>query len=209
MSCDSWEEKDAVLKEMFLLKSFNNKMGQPKVSNWFAWNDMAHDLMREFHATKCVFERQLQPQDDPDDGNPFDSIGTDPKAQLQAIVRSGGGLHLAYKLMKTDLLRHMKILYTLENACWDWYTAELKNTKTPRDGLLYNERMATGWRFERHLSETLRPLWNPEDLNFMEIPMGMSKWADRSLEFARRIHAKSLEPRKAQRSARVAGESAF
>ena len=91
MSCDSWEEKDAVLKEMILLKSFNNKMGQPKVSNWFAWNGMANDLMREFHATKCVFECQLQPSDDPDDGDPFDRIGTDPKAQLQAIVRSGGG----------------------------------------------------------------------------------------------------------------------
>ena len=52
---------------------------------------MTYDLMRDFFATKCVLECQLQPPDDPDDGNPFDQIGTDPKAQLQAILRSGGG----------------------------------------------------------------------------------------------------------------------
>ena len=91
MTCDSFEEQKEVLSEMFLLKSSHSKMGQPKVSNWFASNAMAYDLMREFFATKCVFECQLQPPDDPDDGNPFDSIGTDPKAQLQAILRSGGG----------------------------------------------------------------------------------------------------------------------
>ena len=65
-------------------------MGQPKVSNWFAWNGMAYDLMPEFHATKCIFECQLQPTDDPDDGNPFDHIGKDPKAQLQYSDRAGG-----------------------------------------------------------------------------------------------------------------------
>ena len=91
MSCDSWEEKDAVLKEMFVLKSFNNKMGQPKVSNWFAWNDMAHDLMREFHATKCVFERQIQPQDDPDDGNPFRQHWHGPQGTAASYSEIGRG----------------------------------------------------------------------------------------------------------------------
>ena len=91
MPCDSYDEQNRVLIEMCCLKSFHAKMSQPKVSNWFAWNGMAYDLMPEFHATKCIFECQLQPTDDPDDGNPFDHIGTDPKAQLQAILRSGGG----------------------------------------------------------------------------------------------------------------------
>ena len=112
-ACDSYEEQNEVLSEMFLLKSFHSKMGQPKVSNLFAWDAMAYDLMRELFGTKCAFECELQPPDDPDDGNPFDCIGTDPKAQLQAIVESGGGLHLAYKLMKGDLLRHVRILFTL------------------------------------------------------------------------------------------------
>ena len=91
MSCDSWEEKDAVLKEMFVLKSFNNKMGQPKVSNWFAWNGMANDLMREFHATKCVFECQLQPPDDPDDGSPFRQNGHGPQGTIASYSEIGRG----------------------------------------------------------------------------------------------------------------------
>ena len=84
----------------------------------------------------------------------------------------------------------MRILWTLEKPCWDWYTKEVSNTKTPTDGLLYNQRMATGWMSEKHLTETLAPLRNPEDLNFMEIPMGGSKWASRALELAWQIVAR-------------------
>ena len=44
------------------LKSFRQKLGQPKVSNWFAWNGMAKDQMREFNATNCVFAEDDGPQ---------------------------------------------------------------------------------------------------------------------------------------------------
>ena len=41
MPCESPEDQQRVFKEIFELKSFKQKLGQPKVSNWFAWNAMA------------------------------------------------------------------------------------------------------------------------------------------------------------------------
>ena len=39
---------------------------------------------------------------------PFDAATKDPKAQLQAILKGGGGLGLAFKLMKSSLPQHVK-----------------------------------------------------------------------------------------------------
>ena len=67
MPCDSVAEQQAILNEMSELKSFRQKLGQPKVSNWFAWNGMAKEQMREFNATKCVFAEVYADEPDPDD----------------------------------------------------------------------------------------------------------------------------------------------
>ena len=67
ISCDSPAEQQAILNEMSELKSFRQKLGQPKVSNWFAWNGMAKEQMREFNATKCIFAEVYEDEPDPDD----------------------------------------------------------------------------------------------------------------------------------------------
>ena len=67
MPCDSVAEQQAILNEMSELKSFRQKLRQPKVSNWFAWNGMAKEQMREFNATKCIFALVYEDEPDPDD----------------------------------------------------------------------------------------------------------------------------------------------
>ena len=179
-SCDSREDQQAIFDELLELKSFTQKLGQPKVSNWFAWNKMAKEQMREFSATKCIFEAVYADVDepDPDEGGPFDLPTKDPKAQLQAILKGGGGIGLAYKLMKSEMNRYVRILFTVQNGCWDWYTYEIENTKCPKHGFAYNMRLAgRGWQTEKHLWEIIAPLQNPVRLRFMEIPLGESKWA--------------------------------
>ena len=112
----------------------------------------------------------------------------DPKAQLQAILKGGGGLGLAYKLMKSGLIHHTRIKYTAEQACWTFYTDEVKKG-APQDGFKYSLRMAgTGWQAEDHLKKTLEPLSNPQKLNFMVIPMGESTWATKALSYMWHIH---------------------
>ena len=139
-------------------------MGQPKVANWFAWNGMAKTQIREFNATKCIFASQCVQEPDLDEDGPFDSACKDPKAQLQAILKGGGGIGLAFKLMKSDLNRCVNILYVAEKACWTWYTNEIEKTKSPLDGLAYSINMADGWRPAKHLLGTMAPLENPEQL---------------------------------------------
>ena len=91
--------------------------------------------------------------------------------------------------MKNSLFKHVRIKYTAEQACWTWYTNEITETATPRHAFEYSLRMAdTGWQSENHLSQTLEPLRNPQKLNFMEIPMGESIWATRSLLYKWHIH---------------------
>ena len=178
MPFDSRNEQLAIFYEVIQLTSFNNKLGQPKVSNWFAWNSMAKTQIREFNATKCISASSCIEDADHDEDGPFDSACKDPKAQLQAILKGGGGIDLAFKLMKTDLNKCVKILYVAEKACWTWYTTEIKQSKS---GLAYSCRLVDGWRSEKHLLGTMAPLENPEKLRYMEIPMGESIWADRAL----------------------------
>ena len=79
---------------------------------------MAETQLREFNATKCIFASLCVEDADPDEDGPFDGACKDPKAQLQAILKGGGGVARAFKLMKSDLNRCVKILYVAEQACW-------------------------------------------------------------------------------------------
>ena len=64
------------------------------MSNWFAWNSMAETQVREPNATKCIFASSCVEDVCLDDDGPFGSACKDPKAQLQAILKGGGGIAL-------------------------------------------------------------------------------------------------------------------
>ena len=90
---------------------------------------MAKTHIRESNAAKCIYASLCVKDADPGEDGPFDSVCKDPKAQLQAILKGGGGVGLAFKLMKTDLNRCVKIFYVAEKACWSWYTNEIEKNK--------------------------------------------------------------------------------
>ena len=120
---------------------------------------------------------------------PFDAATKDPKAQLQAILKGGGGLGLAFKLMKSSLLQHVKIKYVAEQSSWCWYTDEIENTKSPKDAFAYSLRLADGgWQSDDHLWKILEPLRTAAQLRFMGIPLGESTWATKSLLYFWHIH---------------------
>ena len=129
MPYDSRDEQLRIFCKVLRLTSFTQQLEQPTVSNWFAWNGMAKTHIREFNAAKCIYASLCVKDADLDEDGPFDSVCKDPKAQLQAILKGGGGVALAFKLMKSDLNRCVKILYVAEKACWSWYTTESKETK--------------------------------------------------------------------------------
>jgi len=182
--CDTREEQQRIFDDVAVMKSFHSKGGQPKLSNWFSWNSKAHEEIKDFWPTKMVFESVLASQPDPDDSGDFETgAGSDPRAQLQQMLKSGGGINLAYKLLKTDLDKHVRILWVAEKACWDWYTHQIKSVKLPSDTLAYSLRLCDGqWASEPHLWKiTENTLITPKYLRFMGIPVGTSREAAKAM----------------------------
>jgi hypothetical protein len=108
MPCDTAEDHEALWDAVAGLESFHNKLSMPKLGRWFAWNGCAHMQMKEFHATKMLFEHHLEDSADPDEVETFDTESFEaaakaktPQAELAALKASSGGLRLAYKLMSS------------------------------------------------------------------------------------------------------------
>jgi hypothetical protein len=94
-----------------------------------------------------------------------------PQAELAAMKQVDGGINLAYKLMSTALRDHCRVLLIASKACWDWYTDQVKNVKSPRDAIKYSLAMSEGkWRKEKHLWRTFEhSLYDRQSLQFMGI----------------------------------------
>ena len=186
MPCGTQGEKEEIFKAVLELASFSKHMSHPKLANWFAWNKCAHEQLHEFHAGKMVYESQLIGDTDPDDCGSFEiGAGVDPRGELQAILRNGGGLRLGYRLMKEALYEHVCILSTAEHACWDYYTREIVEVKSPADNLRRTWELSQGWAAEPHLWATLQEtLLDFDKLNFMQIPFGPSDKATKALHLS-------------------------
>ncbi len=52
---------------------------------------MAKEQIPEFNGTKCVLASVYTDEDDPDLDGSFDAPTSDPRRQLQAILKGGGG----------------------------------------------------------------------------------------------------------------------
>lgn len=80
----------------------------------------------------------------------------------------------------------MCIMFLVENACWDYDTDELKLIKSLADNLKRSWVLCDNrWAASSHLFATLQhPLFNPERLEFMQIPMGRSSKATKTLHSA-------------------------
>jgi hypothetical protein len=181
MPSSTEDEQHALWEAVANLPSFHHKLSAPKLGRWLSWNNCAHEHMPEFTATKMLFEYHLGQQPDPDEVSTFnvdrDSIlaagrAPNPRAELAALKRASGGLTLAYKLMSSDLQVHVKIAYTATQACWDWYTDEVKTVKTPAHGFQRSVQLAQGrWSWSHHLWHTISHcLYNESSLEFMNMP---------------------------------------
>ena len=188
MAFDSDAEQEAVWQAMSTLGSFNVATEAPKLGRWFSWNTQAHVQLREYHTLKMVLEYHLEIPD-PDDGPAaFDDLQTaaslrSQQAAFRSLKASDGGLRLCYLIMSSQLLQTSKIMYVATQATWSWYTAQVRDVKTPKDNLDYLLRLSrSGWQADRSFRETLRQtFYSPENLRFMGLPASDSSEAARKL----------------------------
>ena len=187
------EEKEEILNRVLESPSFSRHMSHPKLSNWFAWNKCASEQLGEFFAGRMVYEFMFSGEvTDPREEGGFEiGAGVDPRGELQAILRGGGGLKLAYKLMKDDLYFHAKIMSVAETACWDFYTDGIRDYKSPGDSLQRFFEMPEGWSTEPHLWLTFyQTLLDESNLDEMQIEYGRSDLATKALHLAWSIGAR-------------------
>ena len=67
MPYDNRDEQLRIFCKVLQLASFTQKLGQPKVSNWFAWSVMANTRICESNAAKCIYASLCVNDADPDE----------------------------------------------------------------------------------------------------------------------------------------------
>ena len=170
------EEQEAVWKHIATTSSFVQAGEDTKLGRWFSWNASAHKYLREFHTTKMLLEAHVPDIPDPDgDGVAWDDLdalatsrGT-PREQLSKLKATTGGLRLAYKLMHCSLHECLLVMYVATQAAWSWYTREVQEVKSPRQGLVASLAASQGrWASDRHLGQGVaQTLYHQRNLTFM------------------------------------------
>ena len=163
-----------------LASSFLQALSLPKLGRWFSWNGCAEEQMCEYWVAKMLLESAFDDVPDPDlDSTSFDDIqnvgrARSAAAQLAAMRKLGGGLRLAYKLMSTTLLDYAKILQTVTRSCWSWYARQVKNVKSPTEGLQDALALTQGnWSREKHLRDLIYESFESHtNLDYMGISCG-------------------------------------
>ena len=128
------------------LPSYTNKLGIPKTSRWFSWNEQARCQLREFHASKMIMEFYVGDND----------LQPDQMVMTRRTLKDGGGLKLYYLCHKTCYNECAWVAYIAQQPCWSWYTDQLDRVKTPVHNVM--ETMASVqeggpafWKADDHL----------------------------------------------------------
>lgn len=179
---DTQEDLDIIFERVLGMRSFTHKGSQPKQANWFAWNSAAHAQIPEFWSAKMVLESQLDDIDP--DVDAFAS--SNPDKNFIKLLKEGGGLRLAYKLMTRSMQENVKILSIAENPSWDWYTDQIKTVKTPADAFSYSLSLAGGkWKQQKHVWDTIRScLYSQQNLKTLEVGSGQSEQATKLFQIS-------------------------
>ena len=109
-----WQEIYDMVCQM---PSFQRHMSHPKLQNWFAWNGRSYQQQPEFFGARLAFEPQLGDEAGPIPDEVFAlRPSTDPRAELQRILKAGGGIKLALRIMRDGLQQHSKVQYIAEKV---------------------------------------------------------------------------------------------
>ena len=179
----------------FLARSFNAAMDLAKVGRWFSWNSCARDQLGEYWVQKMILEDHLGVGSpcasaglvDPDESDiPFDDLlaaskAKTPQAQLAQLKAVNGGLRLAYKLMTSQLYDHCRLLYTVTKPLWNWYTDQVQNVKSPKQGLVELASNADRrWMRDPQFADLITNAFHSvPSLSYMDLPPAHSVMSSR------------------------------
>ena len=88
---------------------------------------------------------------------------------------------MAYKLMTTQLYEHCKVLYTVTKPLWNWYTDQVQNVKSPKQGLAeLSSNADCKWMQDPQLADLVTNAFHsPPSLSYMDVPPAHSVLSSR------------------------------
>ena len=121
---------DHVIFQMLAeLETWTKKGSAVKQSRWFSWHDSAHDHLKEWWASRMIYEWYFSGEVD------IDSIDNTVFKSFKQARESTGGLKLALKCMSLHCFEMTWLVYLCSQPCWTWYTNQVQQVKTSDDNL--------------------------------------------------------------------------
>ncbi len=126
------------------MNSFRRKGGLPKKSRWFAWHEQAQEQLPEFWGARTVMEWYCSDLDEPDE-----TLGG------RFTGRETGGLKVYYNCLKHSVWERAWMMFLLQQPLWQWYCDQVKNIKTPIEGVRQTIALSTGgaWMKDKQIQD--------------------------------------------------------
>ena len=148
---------DQVIFQMLAeLETWTKKGSAVKQSRWFSWHDSAHDHLKEWWASRMIYEWYFCGEVD------IDSIDNIEFKSFKQARESTGGLKLALKCMSLHCFEMTWLVYLCSQPCWTWYTNQVQQVKTSLDNLAQVIEVVDRWHTDDHLCQ-MASLLSPGD----------------------------------------------
>ena len=129
------------------LDTWTKKGSAVKQSRWFSWHDSAHEHLKEWWASRMIYEWYFSGEVD------IDSIDNTEYSSFKQARESTGGLKLALKCMNQHCFEMSWLVYLCSQPCWTWYTNQVQEVKTSADNVAQVIEMVGGWNTDDHLCQ--------------------------------------------------------
>ena len=131
------------------MTSWTQKGSLPKMSRWFSWHQVASEYLREFWASRMLFEWRFCHEMLPDP----DFNGHTTNFREWRSSEQFNGLKLAYQCCSASVYESAWVIFTVSRACWTWHTQNVETVKSTWDNIAYDLRMSEQWCCDPHLLE--------------------------------------------------------
>ena len=148
------------------LKSWRVKLGLPKASRWFSYNEQAAEQVCEFWASRMIMEWSLASEnvESPEE------IALR-KTKFSQFYKGSSGLKLYYHCHSETCFEDIHILLRCQDPLWDFFSSRLHNVKSPSDGLseLASMTLDSQWESHWHLQGLAERLGSPSRAMFQDM----------------------------------------
>lgn len=149
------EQRQQLYDQVLQSSSFHTKGPLVKLMRWFSWLESATMYRNQLWSIKMILEKTVHVQQDcegtleEEPVLPVAVSSNDPKAELQMLKKSFGGLALAPRLITRANLFNLELILTLCQPTWKVYGHLAKHVRSAQESVDFWRNTAAGtWQDE-------------------------------------------------------------